>query len=314
MADDRNLPDTISEHEDSFFRNILDNLYEGVYFCDWHRKITYWNKAAEKLTGYSAKDVIGSHCWDNLLMHTNIKGESLCKNESCPAVRAMKEQRLVEDEVFLKHKEGYRLPVITRISPIKDKTGKVTGAVEIFSDNSSKISAFQKIEKLEQLAFIDALTGVGNRRYTEIKIGAKLEEISRYAWANEFGMLFVDIDHFKDVNDTYGHDAGDKVLKVVAKTLMSNLRTDDFVGRWGGEEFIILVANADNKETYAIGDKIKGLVANTHINTGEKDLTVTISIGATVAKREDDMETIVKRADRLMYFSKDSGRNFITIG
>lgn len=319
MADDQKEPKKaptkeIEDFEENFYKNILDNLYEGVYFCDWERKISYWNKAAERLTGYKAADMIGAHCWDNILMHTNNKGESLCKNENCPAIRAMKQQKLVEEEVFLKHKDGYRLPVITRISPMKDSSGKVIGAVEIFSDNSNKISAFKQIEKLEQLAFIDALTGVGNRRYTEIKVNTKLEEMNRYSWANQFGMLFIDIDRFKDVNDTYGHDAGDRTLKVVAKTFMNNLREEDFVGRWGGEEFIILIANVDNKALYAIADKLRGLIEHSVISLPNKELTVSISIGATIAKREDDIEILVKRADNLMYVSKSEGRNTVTIG
>jgi diguanylate cyclase (GGDEF)-like protein/PAS domain S-box-containing protein len=314
MADDKNIKNDPGDLETDFYKNILDNLYEGVYFCSWERKISYWNKAAEKLTGYKAEDIVGQHCWDNILMHTNNKGENLCKNENCPAVRAMKEQRLVEEEVFLKHKDGYRLPVITRISPMKDSTGKVIGAVEIFSDNSNKISAFMQIEKLEQLAFIDALTGVGNRRYTEIKINTKLEEMNRYSWANQFGLLFIDIDHFKEVNDQYGHDAGDKVLKVVTKTFMNNLREEDFVGRWGGEEFILLIANVEKKDLYTIAEKIRGLIEHSHIPLPEKEITVTVSIGATTAKRDDDIDSVIKRADRLMYYSKGEGRNNVTIG
>ena len=298
----------------NYYKNILDNLYEGVYICNLERMITYWNSAAERLTGYKAEDMIGKHCWDNILMHTNDKGDSLCKNENCPAVKAMKEDKFVEEEILLKHKDGYRIPVAVRISPIKDSNGKVTGVVEFFGDNSNKILAFKQIEKLEQLAFIDVLTGVGNRRYTEIKINTKLEELNRYSWAHQFGLLFVDIDNFKEVNDTYGHDIGDKVLKVIAKTFMNNLREEDFVGRWGGEEFILIIANMENKALYTLADKLRGLIEHSHVTLSDKDITVTVSIGATIAKREDDIETAVKRADGFMYYSKKEGRNYVTIG
>jgi diguanylate cyclase (GGDEF)-like protein/PAS domain S-box-containing protein len=301
-------------YSDDFFKYIMDNMYEGIYFCSRDRKITYWNTAAEKMTGYTAAEVIGSHCWNNILMHTDEKGESLCKSDDCPAVKAMKGEKLVEEQVFLKHKDGYRLPVVTRISPVKDPSGKVIGAIEMFSDNSAKVSAFQKIEKLEKLAFIDELTGVGNRRYSEIKVGSKLEEMERYAWAGEFGLLFIDIDKFKQVNDTYGHDIGDRTLKVVARTILNNLREEDFVGRWGGEEFVATIANVDNKILYSIAEKLRGLVANSHINSGKGSFSVTISIGATMAKRGDETTSIVKRADVLMYNSKNEGRNFVTIG
>jgi len=302
------------EYQKDFFKKILDSLYDSVYFCDAERKISYWNKAAEKLTGYTAQEIVGTHCWDRKLVHTNIKGESLCGGDTCPAVKAMKERRLVEEEIYLKHKDGHRIPVLTRISPIFDDNGAVTGAVEIFSDNSTKMSAFMQIEKLEKLAFIDELTGIGNRRYSEIKIGAKLAEIERYSWARDFGLLFMDIDKFKDVNDIYGHEAGDSVLKMVAKTLAANLRTEDFVGRWGGEEFVAVISDADNKTLYAIAEKIRSLVSQSSLNITDKAVAVTVSIGATVAKRGETVDVIVKRADRLMYESKNSGRNYVTIG
>ncbi|PKL91089.1 MAG: sensor domain-containing diguanylate cyclase [Candidatus Goldiibacteriota bacterium HGW-Goldbacteria-1] len=302
------------EYQKDFFKKILDSLYDSVYFCDAERKISYWNKAAEKLTGYTAQEIIGTHCWDRKLVHTNVKGEPLCGSETCPAIRAMKERRLVEEAIYLKHKDGHRIPVLTRISPIFTDNGEVAGAVEIFSDNSSKMSAFMQIEKLEKLAFIDELTGIGNRRYSEIKIGAKLAEIERYAWARDFGLLFMDIDKFKDVNDKYGHDAGDDVLKMVAKTLAANLRTEDFIGRWGGEEFVAVISDADNKTLYAIAEKLRSLVSQSSLNTSDGTVAVTISIGATVAKRGESMEQLVKRADRFMYESKNSGRNYVTIG
>jgi diguanylate cyclase (GGDEF)-like protein/PAS domain S-box-containing protein len=297
-----------------FYKNILDNLYDGVYFCDWERKITYWNKSAEKLTGYRTEEILNSHCWDNILMHTNMQGERLCDTEFCPAVRAMRDGKMVEAEVYLKHKDGYRLPVVTRISPIKDETGKIIGAIEIFSDNSSKIAAFQKMEKLEQLAFIDELTGVGNRRYAEIKVHAKLEEMRRYAWVGEFGLLFIDIDHFKLLNDNYGHAVGDEMLKMVAKTILKNIREDDFIGRWGGEEFVTVVSGVDRKSLMAIAEKLRVLVASLGILISGVSVKTSISIGATVAKREDDMDSLIRRADRIMYDSKNNGRNTVSIG
>jgi len=301
-------------YDENFFKSMLDNLYDGVYFCDWDRKITYWNKAAEKLTGYSAQDVINSHCWDNVLMHTDMNGARLCDNDNCPAVKAMKEQKLVEAEVFLKHKDGYRIPVVTRISPMKNDAGKVIGAIEIFNDNSAKIAAFQKIEKLEQLAFIDELTGVGNRRYSEIKIHSKLEELRRYAWVGDFGLLFIDIDHFKLLNDNYGHAVGDEMLKMTAKTIMRNLREDDFIGRWGGEEFIAVISHMDRKNLLATAEKLRNLIASLDLTVAGVKVKSTISIGATIAKKEDDMDSLVRRSDRIMYESKNAGRNMVTIG
>jgi diguanylate cyclase (GGDEF)-like protein/PAS domain S-box-containing protein len=300
--------------DDIFFKKILDNLYDAVYFCDWERKIIYWNKAAEKLTGYKAEEVVGSHCWNNILNHTDANGEKLCSNDKCPALKAMREKTTIEAEIFLKHKEGYRLPITTRISPIFDENGRVTGAVEVFSDNSAKLASFRKIEKLEKLAFLDNLTSVGNRAYSEIKINAKLEELRIVQDIGNFGLLFADIDDFKKVNDEYGHETGDRVLKIVAKTFVSNLREEDFVGRWGGEEFILIISNVEKEELQIIADKLRVLVANSEIMENNKILKVTVSIGATIAKKTDDIKKLVNRADKLMYKCKNSGKNCVSFG
>jgi len=124
----------------------------------------------------------------------------------------------------------------------------------------------------------------------------------------------MDIDRFKQVNDVYGHDTGDGVLKMVAKTLASNLRSDDFIGRWGGEEFVAVITDTDNKSLYGIAEKLRALVSQSSFTTDRGSVSATISAGATVAKRGETMEQLIKRADRLMYESKSSGRNFVTIG
>jgi len=277
-----------NEQEGVFFKKILDNLFDGVYFCDADRKITYWNKAAEKLTGYTAEEVLDSRCGNDILVHTDMYGEKLCSNDKCPAVRSMKEKKMVEAEIYLKHKDGYRIPILTRISPIFSKTGEVAGAVEIFSDNSAKVSAFQKIEKLEELAFIDSLTGTGNRRYAEIKINAKLEESRRYAWAGNFGLLFIDIDRFKSINDDCGHAAGDAVLKSIVKTIMRSLRANDFIGRWGGEEFVVLLSDVDRKMLLTIAEKLRLLAQSLELKSCGGEKKISVSIGATLAKKDDN--------------------------
>lgn len=309
MADDKS-----GLSPDLFYKHVFDNLYDGVYFCAVDMTITYWNRAAELLTGYSKAEVLGSKCLNSILMHTNSKGELLCGGEKCPAKLAMTENKTVEEEIFVKHKQGYRIPISTRIHPIKNSKCEVIGAVEIFSNSSAKLSAFNKIKKLEELAFIDPLTGVGNRRYAEIKIGAKIEEMARYAWAGDFGIMFIDIDKFKDINDTRGHHAGDQVLKVVSKTILMNLREEDFVGRWGGEEFVVLIAHADRKKLYSIAEKLRSLVEGSAAAVGEERINVTISVGVTMVKKEDTVDSIVDRADRLMYECKTGGRNCVTIG
>lgn len=295
---------------DRFYRSLLDNLYDGVYFVDEDRRITYWSRTAEKITGYEQSEMLGRQCHDDLLRHIDERGSSLCQDE-CPLARSMRERNPVEAEVYLHHKSGHRVPVSIRVAPIRDAEGRVVGAVELFSDNSGKRVMRQRIEELERLALVDSLTRLPNRRYLEITLRSALEEMHRYDWP--MGLLFLDIDRFKGINDRYGHPTGDEVLKTLAKTLMNNARPFDTVGRWGGEEFLGVIRNIDGKRLHVIAERFRFLVENSSIPVGEVTIRVTVSVGGTVARRADTIDTLVSRADRLMYQSKHAGRNRVTV-
>ncbi|HSN69564.1 MAG TPA: diguanylate cyclase, partial [Thermoanaerobaculia bacterium] len=216
---------------EKLYRTILDNLYDGVYFVDRERRITYWNRGAERITGYSAAEVVGSRCSDNILMHVDSHGTLLCR-DLCPLAATMLDGSERTADVYLQHKNGHRVSVSVRISPLRSEQGEITGGVEVFTDNSQKLSAIARMEAFEKLAYLDPLTGTANRRFAEITLHARYEEFKRYGWP--FGLIFIDIDRFKSVNDELGHAAGDEVLKMVAKTLMNSARTFDVVARWGG--------------------------------------------------------------------------------
>ena len=188
--------------EEDFYKNLLDNLYDGVYFLDAERRITYWNKGAERLTGYGADEVIDCYCRDDILMHVDEMGNKLCETDLCPAVKTLRDGRLREEELFLHHKRGHRVPVSIRVAPIPGPGGLVVGAVEVFSDNTSTVQTRQVIQELQKIALLDPLTQVGNRRYAELNLRARLAELERYGWP--FGILFIDLDHFKEVNDRHG--------------------------------------------------------------------------------------------------------------
>ncbi len=300
----------IRKVSENFYKNVLDNLYDGVYFVDEDRRITYWNKSAESLTGYKSSEIVGEHCWDNILMHVDLTGNSLCHGP-CPLARAMKEDRMLEQEVYLRHKDGHRAPVLVRASPLRDGKGQIIGAVEIFSDNTPRITLEQKVEELQKLALLDPLTELGNRRYAELTLQAKLDEMRRYD--SRFGLLFIDIDHFKKINDTYGHETGDKVLQMVAKTLQNGVRSSDTVSRWGGEEFIAFIAHMDDRDLSPLANKLRMLVEKSDLHASQGSISVTISIGAAISKADDIMEDLVSRADQMMYKAKLSGRNRVVI-
>ena len=300
----------MSLEKDSYER-IIENLYDGLYFVDRDRVITYWNKAAEQISGFTANEVVGKSCSDNILTHVDIEGNNLCKG-MCPLAASIADGKPRESEIYMHHKDGHRIPVSVRVSTLTDAQGKVIGGIELFTDISNQAANELRVKELEKLALLDNLTQLANRNYIEKEIQSRFEEKKRLNVP--FGVFFIDIDHFKKFNDTYGHDVGDDVLKFVANTFISNARPFDLYGRWGGEEFIGIIRNINGKDLKLLGNRLRLLIENSYIIHENEKLCVTISIGATLVKDNDTIDSLIKRADTLLYESKTSGRNCLTIG
>lgn len=295
---------------DSFFKTVIDQMYDGVYFTDLSRRITYWNQGAERITGYVKDEVIGTFCKDHILMHVNDEGVVLC-TDLCPLAKTIKDGSIREADVYLHHKDGHRIPVTIRVNPIYDLQGHVIGAVEVFTNSASKIAALEKIKEWQEAAFIDPLTAVGNRRYTEIVLKNVFDDYSSQGLP--FGLLFVDIDRYKRVNDTYGHQVGDRILQMVAQTLSSNVKSFDFVGRWGGDEFLIVMMNVDQERLLSRAEMLCRLVEQSHLMLEDQVVNCTVSIGAALVNQDADWQNVLSRADQLLYKSKRFGRNRVTI-
>jgi diguanylate cyclase (GGDEF)-like protein/PAS domain S-box-containing protein len=288
---------------------LLESLFDGVYFVDTERRITYWNAGADRISGFSRAEVVGSLCPDNFLRHIDEHGRELC-HDGCPLAAAILDGQPREASVYLHHKLGHRVPVSVRVSPVRNEQGTVIGAVEIFSDNSNSLQILQEFEKLKQEAFQDQLTGIGNRRYGEMILSTRMHDLRTHGIP--FGFLFMDIDHFKKVNDRYGHAVGDQVLVMVARSIATSLRKIDVVARWGGEEFVVILPGAIGVTVKAVAERIRMLIEKSFVAVGGDTLSVTVSIGAAVSRIDDADKEIVGRADRLMYISKNSGRNLVT--
>ncbi|MEJ2202027.1 MAG: diguanylate cyclase, partial [Desulfuromonadaceae bacterium] len=267
-------------------QDLIENLHDGAYLVDLDRKILRWNRAASVITGYPAEQVLGSCCSDNLLMHVDSQGNQLCQH-TCPLALTMADGKTRENEVYLHHQDGHRVPVWVRVTPLRDRRGNIIGAAELFSDLSQKVALDLRVKELEQLALLDELTQLSNRRYLESEIKSRLSETLRYGL--RFGILFLDVDHFKLFNDRCGHEGGDKALQTVAKTLAATARPYDLYGRWGGEEFVGVIRNVDQQDLMTVAERCRKLVEHTSIQLNGNRQQVTISIGATIAQPGDDL-------------------------
>ncbi len=287
----------------AYYKQLLDHLAEGVYFTDCDRRILYWNRSAEMLTGYRTDEVLGSYCHDNILRHVDEDDRPLC-NDACPLSRAMESSRTVSERAFLYHKEGYRLPVQIRVSPVFDAAGTMVGAVEIFSDATDQVELEALNSGLRKLIRIDPLTRLPNRRAL---LDAMHKEYLRFArYGTLFAVIFIEIDNFGLIVDSYDKQAGDDTLTWFARKLLGGFRKADMPSRWSGPKFAVLLPNAGAKAAEKAAEKIRQLLAGQLCP--ETGSFISAGFGVTEVSRKDTIERLLKRAERALAQARGEGK------
>lgn len=308
----------VSPVEEQFYVTLLDQIADGVYFVDTDRVITYWNGGAERITGYAAADVVGHSCSEGILRHVNDSGKQLCL-QGCPLQGVMLDGKQRTANVYLHHKNGHRVPVRVQGHALRDDNGVITGSVEVFSRRH--INQYDIAEQDGIADGLDPVTGLPPRRIGEKQLSVLLPYDADSAADGDgsaveaqrgVGILFLDVDHFKAVNDNYGHRVGDDVLRVVGQSLANGLSSGDLPVRWGGEEFLAVLPAADMASVAATAERVRMLVEHSWLDFGDQTVRVTASVGATLSRPGEDVSAVVDRADHLMYRSKHSGRNRVT--
>lgn len=290
------------------YAELLDDVSDGVYFVDRDRRITHWNRGAEQITGYSADEVIGRHCAEGILRHVSGTGRELC-GSGCPLSAVMRDGKPRRADVYLHHKSGHRVAVAVRGRPVRDAEGRIIGSAEVFTARGENPYAAERRRVDEQL---DSVTALLPRQPGERHLDAQLRAVEQDDAT--LGVLFVDADHFKAINDTFGHSTGDQVLRMIGRSMANGLRRRDIPIRWGGEEFLALLPGADADSLLTVSERLRMLVETSWIDQGDRRVRVTVSIGATLARPGEAAHEVVDRADRLMYASKRGGRNRVTTG
>lgn len=290
---------------------ILDSLNDGVYVVNRDRRITYWNRAAERISGFTAEQAVGLRCQDNLLNHIDEDGTALCVGR-CPLKETIADGMEREIRVFMHHRDGHLLPVNVHASPLRSPNGTIIGAVEVFRDDTATVVVDEQLRLLERETLLDPLTGVGNRRLLNQSLARRLTDAAVHG--TSFALLVADLDRFKRVNDGFGHDIGDLALRTTAQTLANGLRPQDTVCRFGGEEFVVLTGEIDAAGLASFAERLRVLVRECRITAHDGTvITITASIGAALSRRDDDGDTLFRRADRMLYTAKEAGRDRVRI-
>lgn len=294
----------------SCYQQLLESLHDGLYFVDADRVITYWNKAAERITGFSAEEVVGRTCADGILTGIDGTGRNLCTG-GCPLAETISDGRTRESTLFLHHKDGHRVEVALSVFPLRNEAGEIEGGIELFSDLSKPEAALERLNVLDQVAYLDSQTLLVNHHYVVRELAQRLEEYN--CFKIPFAVLVMDIDQLRAINEQLGRDVGDDVLAFVANTFSTNSGPFDLYGRWDSNEFLGVIRNISRSELETLAERLRMLVEKAYILREEQRVSVTLSVGATMVNRYDTLEGLLARGEQAKKQSKKQGGNCVTI-
>ncbi|WP_189612168.1 diguanylate cyclase domain-containing protein [Saccharospirillum salsuginis] len=281
----------------------LDAIGDAVLVVDPQGQVIYLNKVAETLTGWPSEQALGQQ----VEMVFSIFDGSTRERVTSPGQRAIDEGRTVGLALgsVLVRRDGTDMAIEDSAAPIYNRYGKVAGAVIVFHDARQSVAAMEEMSHLSQH---DILTGLPNRILLRERLTQAIGMAHRHG--NNMAVMFLDLDHFKPINDAYGHAVGDQLLRDAASEITACLRTTDTVSRHGGDEFLILLSEIKARtDAVQIARKILDRFAQPRVLDGH-DVQVSLSIGISVFPEDgQDPDTLIHNADTAMYASKQKGRN-----
>jgi diguanylate cyclase (GGDEF)-like protein/PAS domain S-box-containing protein len=297
-------------HDPEIFRAVLDSLPIGVYVVDRDLKIVFWNRGAEKISGYLAQDVLGRYCREKLLVDLDESNPVAC-GEACQLTDSMHEGRPREAEVILRHRSGHRIPVYVRAVPLRDSDNKITGAAETFEETRrmSWQDRFRKDPEFE--GKMDRVTGLPD---TET-MNEMLQQSCAEAVEEQLPLcvLLVEVDGLKKFQSEHGKEAAETELQVVGHTLSNALRPTDVVGCWGEHRFMAIVKNCEEQVLQRVGERVRKMESFSEVEWWGDKLTFTVSIGGAGLRPGDPVEPLLERAEQALGRSVDAGGNRATV-
>lgn len=282
---------------------LLDRATASAWVIDETETILFVNDAARKLTGYAPADLIGRPV--SLLMpprlsdrHAGYIRDYLTRDD--PASNLLGEVR----EFEIMHRDGTMVPIELKAFALPE----TIGGKRLFSAFINDNTAHKSVEaEMTRMARQDYLTGCMNRLGFMERARQELSRARRSG--RPLSLIVMDIDRFKRINDTYGHQGGDKVLADLLPALADSLRTHDVFGRVGGEEFFILLPETGIKEAVAVAERLRKSLEDHAFLCNGHSVSVTASLGCASLRADDDLDRLIQRADRRMYLAKNAGRN-----
>ncbi len=290
-----------------FHQKLLENMRDGVVFVDPNAQIVHWNRGMERLTGIAGSSVFQRSWLPSLLEMRDERGARI-REKDCPVHYVIASGVQSLRRAYITRNGNNEVAVDIHIVPVISETGTTEGATIIFHDASNVNSLEEQCQSLHEMATRDPLTQVANRAEFD-RVHAEFVE-THLAKGLPCTLMICDIDHFKSVNDVFGHQAGDEAIQTLAQLLKRMCRPGDLVARYGGEEFVMLSADCNNATGYERADTIRKALADLPLPMLDGK-QITASFGVTEVQPGDSPETMLNRADRALLAAKDGGRNMV---
>lgn len=290
--------DKAREQQLALAADVYKYVHEGILIANSRGLIVDVNRAFSQITGYSREEVIGQ---SPKMLKSGIHDRAFYHS----IWRTLHLEGCWRGEIWNKRKNGEIYPELLTISRVSDPVEDVR-YVALFSD----ISALKEHEyQLEKIAHYDALTKLPNRLLLQERLNASMLNAKKYGRA--IALLFIDLDGFKDVNDQYGHSAGDEVLCIMAQRMKTITREEDTLARFGGDEFIVILSDIDDKHrtTQIVARLLSSIAKPLHVSEYEMSLSASIGISLYPENRDISAETLIQQADQAMYQAKLAGKN-----
>lgn len=300
---ERKIAETRVFEEKERAQVTLQSIGDGVVTTDSEGRVDYINPVAQDLTGLEIRNARGKPIAE-IMMIINEHTRATVEN---PVLRCLREGRVIalaENSVLI-NQQGHEIPIQDSAAPIRDRIGNIIGSVMVFHDVSKESRLFRQ---LSYQASHDSLTGLINRREFENRLVSALE--SAHGNGQRHALLYLDLDQFKVVNDTFGHTAGDALLRQISELAQSNIRSTDIVARLGGDEFGILLERCSEERAIEVAEAIRNAVEAYRFTWQEASASVRCSIGIVLIDNDSpSVANLMSSADVACYSAKDMGRN-----
>lgn len=295
-----------------FLNTIFDSIKDPFSIIDCEFRIIRANEAYAQMRNKEVGELIGRKCHEVLQNKSVVCDDCVVKKTLESADPCAKDKRL-------SFPDGTEVWVEIYTYPILDEDGKVSHVIEYTRDITGRKKAEEErgrlIEKLEFLSNTDMLTGLLNRRALIARLEYEIERAQRYG--AELSLILCDIDRFKEINDSFGHAEGDRALRIVSEILKCSLRKSDIVGRYGGDEFMIIMPGTTAKGAEEFAERLRHVVEHTGFQTiNGKSVMMSVSLGVTrlhIHERDAGHDALVRRADAALYNAKKKGRNTVCL-